>query len=150
MSVISTLSAERRVVVVVDGDFPGAEHPEARRVIDAVSGAHALVVAPAGPVAGSDGSSTSPPEPSRRSVGSTTGGRPLRSTSVALHVRTVDVEVGDASPTLAAADAQHAFRADAVIATRIAAPEARSSRGWALARLADVRPRRSAAAVVLG
>jgi hypothetical protein len=52
MSVISTLSVERRVVVVVDGDFPGAGHPEARRVIDAVSGARALVVAPAGPVAG--------------------------------------------------------------------------------------------------
>ena len=48
----SPLPAERRVVVMVDGDFPGPEHPEARRVIAAVSGADALIVAPLGPVAG--------------------------------------------------------------------------------------------------
>jgi hypothetical protein len=144
MSVISTLSAERRVVVVGDGDFPGAEHPEARRVIDAVSGARALVVAPAGPVAGErwvvDLSARA--EQARRRLDDWWS-------ALAPHVCTVDVAVGDASATLAAADAQHAFRADTVIATRTTTPAESSPRWWApaLARLTDVRPRRSAQAV---
>lgn len=147
MSIINTLSPERRVVVVVDGDFPGAGHPEVGRVIDAVSGAHALVVAPAGPVAGERWVID-------LSARDAQAWRRLDDwwSAVAPQVRTVDVEVGDASPTLAAADAQHAFRADTVIATRTAAPAEPSSRGWAsaLRRLADVRPRRSTSTLLLG
>ncbi len=147
MSATTTPSAERHVVVVVDGDFPGAGHPEARRVIDAVSGGHTLLVAPAGPVPGErwvvDLSARA--EQARRRLDGW-------SSALTPHALTVDVEIGDASPILAAADARHAFSADTVVATHTAKPAEARPRGWAsaFARLSGVKPRPTVPALGVG
>lgn len=101
-----------RVVVLIDGAFPGTDHPDVRRVTREVTGADVFLVSPTRPVPGEDWIVD-------RTARDAQAGAHLAGWTSALrpHVHSVDGELGDPDPRWAIADARHAFPADRVVMT---------------------------------
>jgi hypothetical protein len=127
-----------RIVVIADGEPPAPHDPASHALVDAVRGAHVLVVAPASPVPGErwivdlDAREAQ----ARRRLQAWVA-------AVAGHATAVETEVGDPSPRLALADARRAFRPHAVVGT---APPSRPAPRRPRLRLAGAVVRGAAAA----
>ena len=113
---IPTTTADDRILLVVEREFPGEEDPDARRIAQAVAGRELLVVAPAGPVAGERWTVdlVAREQQARRRLASWTH-------ALARHARAVKGETGDPSARLAVADAHAAYGPAVVIGTGRAA-----------------------------
>ena len=113
----------RRVLVIVDRDFPENE-PDARRLVEEVRGGDVLVVASAGAVPGERWiiDLTAREAQARRRL---TGWID----ALAPHARTIASEVGDADPGLARDDAQRDHAPHTVVTT--AGADAPARPGWA-------------------
>lgn len=123
----TTISPAGRRVIVVVGEYPGADHPDARRVTGAVTGADVLLVAPAGPVAGETWvvDRTAREAQARARLG-------RWAAALAPHARSLDGEIGDPEARRAVADARLAHAGHTVITTTTAAARA-PRRPWVTA-----------------